>query len=125
MVDAITPVSASSETTATHVEKSLSITSEPDNKWVASRQSKIDADQVESRRRHPSSAETSPPVPEDVEEELPPLFEGHARKRRSRQEPGQDLSEETDAHLLSGESTDIGSTNFDDETPFGDRVAIV
>ena len=125
MVDAITAASASSETTVTHGDKSLSITSEPDNKWVAARQSKIDADQVESRRRHSSSVETSHPRQEDVEEELPPLFEGHARKRQSRQKPEQDIVEREDTHLLSGESELIGSTNFDEQTPFGDRVAIV
>jgi hypothetical protein len=42
----ITAVSGSATTTRTQVDRSLSIASEPDNKWVAARQSIIDADQV-------------------------------------------------------------------------------
>ncbi|QXZ80760.1 hypothetical protein [Rhizobium sp. L51/94] len=46
MVDAIRPITGSSATSPTQVDRSLSITSEPDNKWVATRQSIIDSDQV-------------------------------------------------------------------------------
>ena len=46
MVDSVTAISGSIATTPTQPDRSLSITSEPDNKWVADRQSQIDRDQA-------------------------------------------------------------------------------
>jgi hypothetical protein len=127
MVDAITAVAASAATSVVKAESSLSITSEPDNKWVAERQSKIDADQVTVKNLH-ASARNSEALFQGEPEEVPvPLFEGHSRRRNSegsadRRGATDDAAEDA---TLSGESERIGSTNFDDETPFGHRIAII
>jgi len=127
MVDAITAISASNATTSTKADSSLSITSEPDNKWVAKRQAQIDAD----LERLP--AEINPVNGEvydnqhEIEEEYPPLFEGRSRKPKGAEQPEAKAckAEEDGSHVLSGESDEIGTTNFDEETPFGHGVAIV
>lgn len=126
MVDSVDPISASSATSATRVDRSLSITSEPDNKWVAERQAQIDRDlemlqDARAEMESPALGDEGP-----VDDELPPLFEGHARKPKSPpQLPAQAEGEDGEEHLLSGESDRIGSWNFDEDTPFGDRVAII
>lgn len=125
MVDAITPVSASSATYPTKVDDSVSITVERDNRWVAERQSKIDADQVYLKQAHRMA--NGDQVQTDVYEDIVPLFEGHARKRRE-QGPFVETQAPDDAdaqHLLSGESERVGTINFDSETPFGKRIAVV
>jgi len=81
MVDAITAVSASSATSPTKVESSLSITSEPDNKYVAARQSQIEAGLValsDARINEDKDQKSEA----EVEEEFPMLFEGHERKKK-------------------------------------------
>jgi len=75
---------------ATKVGISTSIGSEPDNAWVAARQSQITADQQASK----GAAQTN--------------RMGNAEQA-----------------LLSGESERIGTRNFDKDTPFGKRVAII
>ncbi|MEB2846801.1 hypothetical protein GAO09_05025 [Rhizobiales bacterium RZME27] len=95
MVKPVARISASAASEATRIDHSLSITSEPDNAWVAARQDRMTADQ-EERKRDVTEGDS----------------EDHAR-------------EEADEALLSGESERIGSQNFDDDTPFGDRVAII
>lgn len=125
MVDAITAVSASSATSPTKVESSLSITSEPDNKYVAARQSQIEAGlvalsdaRIDEDKDQKSEAE--------VEEEFPMLFEGHERrKKRVITALGLESTGVKESRTLSGESKRIGTTNFDDDTPFGRRVAII
>lgn len=123
MVDAISPINASAATSATAVDRSLSIASEPGNKWVAERQSRIDADQNATHARNNSSSNDL--ADEEIEEEIPPLFEGHARRRKARRDYPDDNADQTRDHVLSGESERIGSTNFDDDTPFGERTAII
>lgn len=123
MVDAITAVAASSASTPTRVESSLSITSEPDNKWVAERQAQIDAD-LAALTTGPVDGHLSEET--TVDEDMPPLFEGHARRQRTvRGIQSRGGDEGVEDHLLSGESEEIGTANFDDQTPFGHRVAIV
>lgn len=95
MVKPVTRISASAASEATRIDHSLSITSEPDNAWIAARQDRITADQEERKRD---------------------ATEGDSDDR---------LPEEADEALLSGESERIGSQNFDEDTPFGDRVAII
>lgn len=124
MVDAISPINASAATSATAVDRSLSIASEPDNKWVADRQSRIDADQNATRAMNKSSSDDDL-AGEEVKEELPPLFEGHARRRKARRDYPNDNADRLEDHMLSGESERIGFTNFDDDTPFGERTAII
>lgn len=123
MVDAISPINASAATSATAVGRSLSIASEPDNKWVADRQSRIDADQNATRTENLSSSGDTPDI--EVDEEFPPLFEGHTRRRRARRADTKGSIAQLEDHLLSGESERIGSTNFEDDTPFGERTAII
>jgi hypothetical protein len=126
MVDAITPISASSATSATKVDDSLSITAEPDNKWVAERQSRIDADQVELKNAAKDRNGEPSALGVELDEDVITLLEGHSRKRKVKTAVQSDSPDAAVEHLLlSGESELIGTTNFDDETPFGERVAIV
>ena len=126
MVDAITAISGSAATSATQVDRSLSITSEPDNKWVAARQSQIDDDllalkqakadlQSDILRFEGKADEEMEAAPDQHSAER----DGHVRHHALEIEPG-------DQHAtLSGESEEIGTVNFDEDTPFGSRVAIV
>jgi hypothetical protein len=125
MVDAITAISGSSATTPTQVDRSLSITSEPDNKLVATRQSKINDDLAALT----ANAELQADIVRfgklvDGESEVEPegSFEGHHHPQKTtRGETDADASEE----LLSGESEEIGTVDFDENTPFGHRTAFV
>jgi hypothetical protein len=126
MVDAITAIVASTATSVVKAESSLSITSEPDNKWVAERQSKIDADQVVLKNLHASARNNEARFQAEPEEVPVPLFEGHSRRRNSDGSvDGRGAADDAAEDALSGESERIGSTNFDDDTPFGHRVAII
>ena len=95
MVKPVTRISASAESEVTRIDHSLSITSEPDNAWVAARQDRMTAD-GEGRERSVTESDSDDHAPEEADEAL-----------------------------LSGESERIGSQNFDEDTPFGDRVAII
>jgi hypothetical protein len=124
MIDPIAPISATSPSSATKIGSSVSITSEAENAWVAARQSHITAgldalkDAAEREDHHQearrSDAEETPVSPDD-------------RHPHSRWEAT--ASEETGATeerpLFSGESDRIGTQNFDENTPFGERVAII
>ncbi len=103
MVKPVTRITASAASEATRIDRSLSITSEPDNVWIAARQDRITADGERLKR--------------DVAEE-------EARDQAPHPDQVTEKAEAEEA-LLSGESEQIGTQNFDDDTPFGDRVAIV
>ncbi|SCB57508.1 hypothetical protein GA0061105_102501 [Rhizobium aethiopicum] len=123
MVEAINPISATVASEPTNVGTSTSIGSEPDNAWVAARQSQITGDQLALRRdaQPPHTNALIPHLEQAVEDEE------HERKRDGGEMPdGQAETGEQAKHpTLSGESERIGTRNFDDDTPFGDRVAIV
>jgi hypothetical protein len=123
MVDAITPVSASAATAPTQVDSSLSITSEPDNKWVASRQSHIDHDQVALKQANAELRSDIAHFNVLADEQMEVSPDGHS----SNDGHGQSDDELKDQHeaKLSGESELIGTVDFDDDTPFGHRTAIV
>jgi hypothetical protein len=126
MVDPITAVSGSAATTRTQVDKSLSITSEPDNKWVAARQSKIDADQVALKK---ANAELQADITRfsgeaDGEMEVSPDDQSQHHQKRAKG-GGTEAADHDDQAKLSGESERIGTVDFDDDTPFGHRTAIV
>lgn len=123
MVEAINPISATAPSEPTRVGTSTSIGSEPDNAWVAARQSQITADQLALKRaaEREAAGNLIPHAELAVEEDR------HARKRHEDEpsEDGEPAGEEAEHPTLSGESERIGTRNFDDDTPFGERVAIV
>ncbi|TQX86755.1 MULTISPECIES: hypothetical protein [Rhizobium] len=125
MVDAIRPITGSSATSPTQVGRSLSITSEPDNKWVATRQSIIDSDQVALKQ---ANAELQADMARysgvaDDEMEVSPDHHSHGGSDTERE--GLGVADKDEKEKLSGESDLIGTVDFDDDTPFGHRTAIV
>ncbi|MGO4115381.1 hypothetical protein [Rhizobium ruizarguesonis] len=123
MVDAINPISATAPSEPTKVGTSTSIGSEPDNAWVAARQSQITADQLAAKRAVEKEA-ASDLIPHA---DLIVDDEAHPQKRHGRaaSEEGEEAGEQAELPVLSGESDRIGTRNFDDDTPFGERVAII
>lgn len=117
MVSPVSSISATSAPSPTKVETSTSITSEPDNAWVAVRQSQITADQIAQKRGLENKASNKGSPHGDADAEAQPGEEGDRDVALDADEPV--------AATLSGESDRIGTRNFDDETPFGERVAIV
>lgn len=124
MVDPVDRISSSAATTATQIGTSLSIESEADNALVAARQSRMTADllalaaEAHKHAPHPHPAEDHEPggVHED----------GHAPSRQFFEPEDDAIAAEPEPEAtLSGESERIGSVNFDDDTPFGHREAIV
>ncbi|MGF9562779.1 hypothetical protein [Neorhizobium sp. JUb45] len=105
MVEPVTRISASAASEATRIDSSLSITSEPDNAWVAARQEQITADQQRLRR--------------DAADEKPDGAPPHHAHTAA------ETSDQPEEQRLSGESERIGNQNFDDDTPFGERVVIL
>lgn len=122
MVERISRISRSDATSPTDVTHTLNIGSDADNAWVAARQSQINHD-IEERRRtmleekaehgaldgEHSGNEDGPPSDPSVE-------------TSGTDETAEDGAEEP---RLSGESERIGTQNFDEDTPFGDRTLIV
>ncbi|MBX4928923.1 hypothetical protein [Rhizobium binae] len=121
MVEAITPISATAASEPTKVGTSTSIGSEPDNAWVAARQSQITADRRASREmaQKQSANELIPHA------DLAGEDEKHQRNRSAGSQEEEEASETVEQPTLSGESERIGTRNFDDDTPFGEREAIV
>ncbi len=117
MVERISRISRSDATSPTDVSHTLNIGSDADNAWVAARQSQINHD-IEERREHAAE--------ERREHGSPPEDDGNTHALASREgtetEDAEDGAEEP---RLSGESERIGTQNFDEDTPFGDRTLIV
>ncbi|EKF60145.1 hypothetical protein QWE_08621 [Agrobacterium albertimagni AOL15] len=98
MVERISRTSSSAASSQTEGGHTLNLGSDAQNAWVAARQSKINHDLEERQQR-------------DAEEKIAhdsPAEDGGAEEKR-----------------LSGESERIGTQNFDENTPFGERVVIV
>ena len=117
MVSPVSSISATSAPSPTKVETSTSITSEPDNAWVAVRQSQITADQIAQKRDVENKASNRGGPHGDADAEA-----------QTGEDEDRDVAADADQSVpatLSGESNRIGTRNFDDETPFGERVAIV
>ncbi|MEI1251861.1 hypothetical protein [Rhizobium aouanii] len=123
MVDAINPISATAASEPTKVGTSTSIGSEPDNAWVAVRQSQITADQLATKKAVEKEA-VSGLIPHA---DLIVENEEHPQKphRHAASDDGEEAGEQAEQPALSGESDRIGTRNFDDDTPFGERVAII
>ena len=122
MVEAVNSISSTAASEPTKVGISTSIGSEPDNARVAARQSQISADQQASKgAAETNGAGTLIPHPDLlVDEEQHGKRHGHARSGE-----GEEAGEAAEQPLLSGESERIGTRNFDKDTPFGERVAIL
>jgi hypothetical protein len=99
MVERISRTSSSAASSQTEGGHTLNLGSDAQNAWVATRQSKINHDLEE---RHQRDAEGK------IAHESPAEDGGDAEEKR-----------------LSGESERIGTQNFDENTPFGERVVIV
>ncbi|MFL5011038.1 hypothetical protein [Rhizobium sp.] len=121
MVDAINPISATAPSEPTKVGTSTSIGSEPDNAWVAARQSQITADQLAAKKSTEKEA-ASGLIPHA---DLIVDYEQHPRDGHAASDEGEEAGEQAEQPVLSGESDRIGTRNFDDDTPFGERVAII
>ncbi len=99
MVERISRTSPSAASSQTEGGHTLNLGSDAQNAWVAARQSKINHD-LEERHQ------------QDTEEKI---------GQDSPVEDGGDVEEKR----FSGESERIGTQNFDENTPFGERVVIV
>lgn len=123
MVDPVTPISATGPSAAVRIDRSTSITSEPDNALVAARQSQITAQLLELAK-HDQEKERK--AEEDEGAARHDDHHSDSRHLAAAHIEGEDINgEEAEASTLSGESERIGTVNFDDDTPFGDRVAII
>ncbi|MBX5045990.1 hypothetical protein [Rhizobium lentis] len=122
MVEAVNRISSAGASEPTKVGISTSIGSEPDNAWVAARQSQITADQQASKESTETNGAGSliPHADMIVDEERPRQRHGHAPPEEA-EEPGGEVKQP----LLSRESERIGTRNLDEDTPFGERVAII
>ncbi|MGV8938969.1 MAG: hypothetical protein ACOH2J_17760 [Allorhizobium sp.] len=123
MVDPVERISRTAPSIATALNHSLSIGAEPDNAWVAARQSKITEGllELEKAARDEIASRSQP------EEDSEAVRERDARARQFGEPYGEPEEAETPPdHLeFSGESDRIGTQNFDEDTPFGTRVAIL
>jgi hypothetical protein len=122
MVDRISRISSSEASTRTETGHTLNLGSDSQNAWVAARQSKINHDIEERHREAEEEHARQQGTPDDD------AADSGARPRHAWIEPqgAPEASEdETGEPRLSGESERIGTQNFDEDTPFGDRELIV
>ena len=121
MVERISRISSSEASNQTEAGSTLNLDSDPMSAWVGARQSKINRD-IEARHRQAEDERAQKGSPGDESEtaQAPP-----ARQLLHPSDPPDPLAENTGEPRLSGESERIGTQNFDEDTPFGDRVAIV
>jgi hypothetical protein len=118
MVDRISRISNSEASTRTETGHTLNLGSDSQNAWVAARQSQINHD-IEERHREAEEEHARHGAPDE---------DGDARPGREWNEPEvapETGENETGEPRLSGESERIGTQNFDEDTPFGDRELIV
>ena len=116
MVERISRISRSASSAQTEAGNTLNIGSDSENAWVAARQSRINQD-IEERYRHALEERKGKVAP----------YEDEDQDRSGHEAP--DALETSDDSAgeprLSGESERIGTQNFDEDTPFGDRTLIV
>ncbi|MCJ8238492.1 hypothetical protein [Peteryoungia algae] len=121
MVERISRTSSSEASSQTEAGSTLNLDSDPMSAWVASRQSKINHD-IEERHRQAEEERARNGAPSDNGETR------HALSPRQWPDPSETpdpLADGNDEPRLSGESERIGTQNFDEDTPFGNRVVIV
>ncbi len=115
MVEKIAPTSPTAPSSATQVNHSTSITSEPDNAWVAERQTEI----ASHGRRHREEQAASDSE-ERIDDEGDPAADRHLdHHQASRPHPN---DADPDEERLSGESERIGTGNLDENVPFGEHL---
>lgn len=119
MVERISRISRSEGSARTEAGNTLNLGSDA---WVAARQSKIN-DDIEERRRLLSEEQSRDGIPED--DEATPDTPFPSRQWVEPSEPAEEAEEVAEEPRLSGESERIGTQNFDEDTPFGERVVIV
>lgn len=121
MVDRIGRLSGSAASAGTDTGHTLNLGSDSQNAWVAARQSRINHD-IEERHRH-AEEERARDGPPDEQPDA-----GDTRPSRQWIEPedaGETVDDEAKEPRLSGESERIGTQNFDEDTPFGNRELII
>ncbi len=114
MVEKIAPTSPTAPSSATHVNHSTSIGSEPDNAWVAERQAKITAGSGKKDEHH--SADSDEDRFDADDDPAAGRHLDHHSTHLHVEAP------DPDEERLSGESERIGSGNLDEDVPFGDHV---
>ena len=114
MVEKIAPTSPTAPSSATHVNHSTSIGSEPDNAWVAERQAKITAGS-EKKDEHHSADSDEDRFDADDDPAAGRHLDHHSTHLHVE-------APDPDEERLSGESERIGSGNLDEDVPFGDHV---
>lgn len=121
MVKRVSRIFPSEASNQAEVGHTLNLGSDPLNTWVSARQSKINHDIEERRRNAPGEHADHGLAKEEQEAE-------HGHRSRHLIEPDETRNATEGAPeepRLSGESERIGTQNFDEDTPFGDRVAII
>lgn len=120
MVEKIAATSPTSSSSATQINHSMSIASEPDRAWVAERQAQITADlEMMNEERAVLRDEDHNDASVDEDEQ--------ASERHLDHHPGQAHHPEgiAEDERLSGESIRIGTGNLEEEVPFGEHVGFV
>ena len=118
MVDRISRISSREASARTETGYTLNLGSDSQNAWVAARQSKINHD-IEERHREAKEEQACHGAPDE---------DGDTSPGRDWIEPEgapENSHDETSEPRLSGESERIGTQNFDEDTPFGERELIV
>lgn len=123
MVDPVQRISSSSTSMPTHVGNSLSIGSEAYNAWIAARQAQINQDLLDLEKA--ARDELARRKAEEEEEEVSSNEQEHSRQQTQPFGEWSEVEDTPQPHTLSGESPRIGTHNFDEDTPFGERVAIL
>ncbi|CAH0341506.1 hypothetical protein [Rhizobium sp. CECT 9324] len=122
MVDPVNRISRSEASMPSQIDHTLNVRSDANNAWIAARQSQINDDLLELQkiaiaelaRRKEQEATVDP------DEQHP-----HSRQWFEPVDPSEETEQSEQPPKLSGESDRIGTQNFDDDTPFGERVAIL
>lgn len=121
MVERINRVSGSEASTRTESGHTLNLGSDSLNAWVAARQSKINHDIAERQRQaaDQQARDGFDPREEERADDAP------SHNVWAETPEAEAAAESGPEPRLSGESERIGTQNFDDDTPFGERVVIV
>lgn len=122
MVDPVTRISRTDSSMPTQIGQTLNVRSDAYNAWISARQSKINDDLLELQQTAIEELARRKEQDGDVE---PDEQHGHARQWSEPSGAFEETEDPEQPPRLSGESDRIGTQNFDDDTPFGERVAIL
>ena len=121
MVDPVSRTSSIARSSATMIGSTLAIGSDAYNAWIAARQDDITAglrDRAEEEPGHPREEPSGEHHPEDRQQGTDSTTDEVPADLAAAELPPEDAT-------LSGESERIGTVNFDEDTEFGERVAIL